>query len=145
MKNFYTKLLSSTIFLVTAITQVNATEVSIHKNENSGLLTWTMKDEGFQIELIQLLPDFIRAIYAKHKFPEEEVERAASYCVFGTILKNTSEGLSLIAQGLTFNAGDNIVIPAEEFPSNKVVWQVLEFCCFHPVLHQSVSCQNPCQ
>jgi cysteine desulfurase/selenocysteine lyase len=42
------------------------------------------------------------------------------------ILKNTSEGLSLIAQGLKFNAGDNIVIPAEEFPSNKVVWQALE-------------------
>lgn len=42
------------------------------------------------------------------------------------ILKNTSEGLSLIAQGLTFNSGDNIVIPAEEFPSNKVVWQALQ-------------------
>ena len=42
------------------------------------------------------------------------------------LLKNTSEGLSLIAQGLAFNAGDNIVIPAEEFPSNKVVWQALE-------------------
>ena len=42
------------------------------------------------------------------------------------LLKNTSEGLSLIAQGLGFNAGDNIVIPAEEFPSNKVVWQALE-------------------
>jgi len=42
------------------------------------------------------------------------------------ILKNTSEGLSLIAQGLSFNAGDNIVIPAEEFPSNKIVWQALE-------------------
>jgi len=42
------------------------------------------------------------------------------------ILKNTSEGLSLIAQGLTFNSGDNIVIPAEEFPSNRVVWQALQ-------------------
>lgn len=42
------------------------------------------------------------------------------------ILKNTSEGLSLIAQGLSFMAGDNIVIPAEEFPSNKIVWQALE-------------------
>jgi len=42
------------------------------------------------------------------------------------ILKNTSEGLSLIAQGLAFNAGDNIVIPAEEFPSNKVAWQALQ-------------------
>jgi selenocysteine lyase/cysteine desulfurase len=41
------------------------------------------------------------------------------------ILKNTSEGLSLIAQGLSFKAGENIVIPAEEFPSNKVVWQAL--------------------
>ncbi len=42
------------------------------------------------------------------------------------ILKNTSEGLSLIAQGINFSAADNIVIPAEEFPSNKVVWQALE-------------------
>ena len=41
------------------------------------------------------------------------------------ILKNTSEGLSLIAQGLDFTAGDNIVIPAEEFPSNKVAWLAL--------------------
>jgi cysteine desulfurase/selenocysteine lyase len=41
------------------------------------------------------------------------------------ILKNTSEGLSLIAQGLHFQAGDNIVIPAEEFPSNRVVWLAL--------------------
>jgi len=42
------------------------------------------------------------------------------------ILKNTSEGLSTVAQGLQFNAGDNVVIPAEEFPSNKIVWQALE-------------------
>lgn len=42
------------------------------------------------------------------------------------LLKNTSEGLSLIAQGLSFKSGDNIVIPAEEFPSNKVVWQALQ-------------------
>lgn len=42
------------------------------------------------------------------------------------ILKNTSEGLSLIAQGLSFEDGDNIVVPAEEFPSNKIVWQALE-------------------
>ena len=72
-------------------TIVTASNVTIHKNESSGLLTWTAEDTGFSIELIQLLPDFIRAIYAKHNFPAEEVERAASYCMFGTILKNTSE------------------------------------------------------
>ena len=67
-----------------------AAEVSVHKNETSGLLTWTVDDDGFSIEFIQLIPDFIRAIYAKHNFPAEAVERAASYCMFGTILKNTS-------------------------------------------------------
>ena len=41
------------------------------------------------------------------------------------LLKNTSEGLSLIAYGLEWQAGDNIVISDEEFPSNRVVWQSL--------------------
>jgi len=72
------------------LSPAHAAQVSIHKNETTGLLTWTAQDKGFQIELIQLLPDFIRAIYKKHHFPDAEVERAAGYCVFGTILKNTS-------------------------------------------------------
>jgi hypothetical protein len=67
-----------------------ASATSIHENEATGLLTWTADNEGFKIELIQLIPDFVRAIYAKHNFPKQEVERVASYCVFGTILKNTS-------------------------------------------------------
>ena len=73
------------------LVSANATEVSIHKNETSGLLTWTADDEGFRIGLIQLLPDFVRAVYAKHNFPADEVERAAAYCIFGTIIKNTSQ------------------------------------------------------
>ena len=77
--------------LLMNMTTVAASNVSIHQNEITGLLTWTAEDTGFSIELIQLIPDFIRAIYAKHNFPAEEVERAASYCMFGTILKNTSE------------------------------------------------------
>jgi hypothetical protein len=77
--------------LAAVVTESVASEVKVHKNEETGLLTWTVNDEGFQIELLQLLPDFIRAIYAKHNFPKDEVERAASYCIFGTILKNTSD------------------------------------------------------
>ena len=84
-------LLGASFCLVSAaLFPVYAAQVSIHKNETTGLLTWTAEDNGFQIELIQLLPDFIRAIYKKHNFPDVEVERAAGYCVFGTILKNTS-------------------------------------------------------
>ncbi len=68
-----------------------AAEVSIHKNEQTGLLTWTSEDDGFSIELIQLQPDFVRAVYSNHNFSRSEIERIANYCVFGSILKNTSK------------------------------------------------------
>lgn len=42
------------------------------------------------------------------------------------LLKSTSEGLSFIAYGLPWENGDNIVLPATEFPSNRVVWESLE-------------------
>ncbi len=79
------------IVLLTNVTTVVASKVTIHKNESSGLLIWSAEDTGFSIELIQLLPDFVRAIYGKHNFPEKEIERTASYCMFGTVVKNTSE------------------------------------------------------
>ncbi len=41
------------------------------------------------------------------------------------LLKNTSEALSTIAYGLDWQAGDNIVISNQEFPSNRIVWQSL--------------------
>ena len=41
------------------------------------------------------------------------------------LLKNTSEGLSTVAQGFPWTAGDNIVISNEEFPSNRIVWESL--------------------
>ncbi len=78
----------STLLLLASGAQ--AMQTSVYKNETTGLLTWTVDGEGFKIELIQLIPDFVRAIYAKHHFPKEEVERVAAFCVFGTILKNTS-------------------------------------------------------
>lgn len=42
------------------------------------------------------------------------------------LLKNTSEGLSVIAYGLEWQTGDNIVIAEEEFPSNRIVWESLK-------------------
>ena len=41
------------------------------------------------------------------------------------LLKNTSEGLSIIAKGLDWKPGDNIVISDQEFPSNFIVWDAL--------------------
>jgi len=42
------------------------------------------------------------------------------------LLKNTSEALSVVAYGLQWQAGDNIVISDQEFPSNRIVWQSLQ-------------------
>jgi cysteine desulfurase / selenocysteine lyase len=41
------------------------------------------------------------------------------------LAKNTSEALSVIAFGLDWNAGDNIVGIAQEFPSNRMPWESL--------------------
>lgn len=41
------------------------------------------------------------------------------------LVKNTSEALSLVAYGLDWKAGDNIVTSDEEFPSNMIPWESL--------------------
>lgn len=41
------------------------------------------------------------------------------------LLKSTSEGLSVIAYGLEWQSGDEIIISDEEFPSNRIVWESL--------------------
>ena len=41
------------------------------------------------------------------------------------LVKNTSEALSVVAFGLSWQAGDNIVTSTEEFPSNRIPWQAL--------------------
>ena len=69
----------------------SAARITAQENEDTGLYSWVAESEGFSIELIQLLPDFIRAIYMAHDFPDAEVDEIAGYCVFGTIIKNTSQ------------------------------------------------------
>jgi len=105
---------------------VNAGEVSIHENDETDLITWTAEDEGFSIELIQLLPDFIRAIYAKHNFPAEEVERLASYCMFGTILKNTSQqGMHYRVANWRYRTHDRIEHPVKTKTQWLEEWRAL--------------------
>ncbi len=42
------------------------------------------------------------------------------------LVKNTSEALSIVAYGIDWRAGDNIVSSNQEFPSNRIVWQSLD-------------------
>ncbi|MFT8463908.1 aminotransferase class V-fold PLP-dependent enzyme [Acetobacter persici] len=43
-----------------------------------------------------------------------------------TYVQNTSHGLSLVALGLDWRPGDNLVVCAQEFPSNYLCWIQLE-------------------
>ena len=41
------------------------------------------------------------------------------------LLKNTSEALSVVAHGIDWQTGDEVVISHLEFPSNRIVWESL--------------------
>lgn len=41
------------------------------------------------------------------------------------LVRNTTEGINLVAEGYPWQAGDNVVCFADEFPSNRIPWQNL--------------------
>lgn len=59
-----------------------------------------------------------------------------------SLLKNTSEGLSLIAGGLDWQPGDVVLISDQEFPSNRIPWQALSHLGVH-VKEVDISGENP--
>jgi len=42
------------------------------------------------------------------------------------LLKNTTEGICIVASGIDWRSGDNVVLPAGEFPSNRLPWLALQ-------------------
>jgi cysteine desulfurase / selenocysteine lyase len=41
------------------------------------------------------------------------------------LIHSTTEGISMVAEGLSWREGDNVVIPADEFPANQYPWMHL--------------------
>ena len=80
-----------TCFLLIIITpQTLAAAAREHVNPDTGLSSWKTDDPVFSMELIQVLPDYVRAVYASRGLPQTIIDKVSSYCVFGTILKNHS-------------------------------------------------------
>jgi selenocysteine lyase/cysteine desulfurase len=42
------------------------------------------------------------------------------------LVRNTTEGIGLVAEGFPWEAGDNVVLLDDEFPSNRIPWQHLQ-------------------
>ncbi|MGO4881197.1 MAG: aminotransferase class V-fold PLP-dependent enzyme [Bryobacteraceae bacterium] len=66
------------------------------------------------------------------------------------LLKNTSEGIATVANGIAWRAGDKIVAFREEFPSNYYPWKRLEatgvavewLSCFDPLDRIEEACRG---
>ena len=78
-------------FPLLLLTGGSAVAMQVSQNPANGLLTYHHAENGFSIELIQVVPDFIRAVYGNHNFPKTVIEDIAGYCVYGSVIKNTSD------------------------------------------------------
>jgi hypothetical protein len=54
------------------------------------LFTYQSVGAAFSLELIQLMPDSVRAMYMAKNLPRDVVENIAGYCVFGSVARNES-------------------------------------------------------
>jgi hypothetical protein len=58
---------------------------------DTGTPHWQSHGTVFGLEVIQLQPDFVRAVYAARGLPAPLVEVIAGYCVFGSIARNATD------------------------------------------------------
>lgn len=91
MTEMLTRLLFRALPLMFLLSAVGAAEVRTTQDPDSGLYSWKVLDRGFSLELIQLPPDFIRAVYSARELPSAMVEGVARYCTFGTVVRNETD------------------------------------------------------
>lgn len=68
-----------------------ADDVQQYRDPDTGLLSWKAQHPAFSLQLIQLLPDFVAAVYSSRGLPAQLIEGVNKYCVFGTIVTNESD------------------------------------------------------
>lgn len=88
---------------------IEAARQFVEVNEQQGALdyeAWMATEERLRTQIAQLI--------------NAPTERDIS------LLRNTSEGLNIIAQGINWQPGDEIILPANEFPSNRLPWEQMQ-------------------
>jgi len=80
--NIAQSILRHSALLVLLWTPIAAQSVQLtqHRDPESGLLSWKQVDRGFSLELIQLLPDYVKALYSSRGLPKSVVDGMAPYC-----------------------------------------------------------------
>ncbi len=88
-------LLSRIIFILSLQGSVQAADIKQTTNPDTGLISWTLTEDNFHIELIQRLPDQTRAFFQARDFSVAIANDIATHCMFQTIVKNTAKTLNL--------------------------------------------------
>lgn len=57
-------------------------------DEETGLVGWHLTENGFEIELVQRLPDQTRGFFLARGFPAAIADEIAVSCIFQTIVRN---------------------------------------------------------
>lgn len=83
------------------------------ENATFGSLHWPTWEKSI-LRLRELLRDLIGADSSNASSSNEVA-----------LVKNTSEGVSIVAYGLDWRPGDNVVVGRQEFPSNRFAWESL--------------------
>lgn len=82
---------AAALLFVAAAPSAAAVEVERRVDPETGLYSWKFVDHGLSLELIQLLGDYVRAVYGGMGFNEELLRVLDRYCVYGTIAKNLAD------------------------------------------------------
>jgi cysteine desulfurase / selenocysteine lyase len=77
------------------------------EQEQNGVVNWPAWEEK-----LEAIRDRIASLLNAHR---DEI----------AFINSTTQGLGLIAEGFPWRDGDNVVIPAEEYPSNIYPWMNL--------------------
>lgn len=94
-------------------------EIARHVNPETGLLSWKSSGDALDFELLQVLPDYVRAVFSTRGLPKPVIDKVSSYCVFGTILRNATD------RPLGYRVADWRYITADgarQVPRTKTEW-----------------------
>ena len=70
----------------------SAGELREERDPSTGLSSWLYIENGFSLQFIQLLPEYVHALYSSRGLPRGVVDSMTDYCVFGTVIKNDTPG-----------------------------------------------------
>lgn len=86
------KTTASTTLLAFLLATTTASASTLKEtNPENGLSNWQSVDAPFKLQLLQLMPDNVRAVYSNKGFPPDLVEEMAGYCMFGSVISNLSD------------------------------------------------------